>query len=74
MQKKIGENIQKSIDKIEEPCYNQINNPPRGAIKIQSQFGIELRPKGKKVTKIEWLDKHGLIEDFCKYVESQERK
>ena len=29
-QKKIGENIQKSIDKIDEPCYNQVNNPKGG--------------------------------------------
>ena len=28
--KKIGENIQKSIDKIDEPCYNQVNNPKGG--------------------------------------------
>lgn len=36
-------------------------------------FNIDIKAKQEKISKIEWLDKHGLLEDFCKFIEKEAR-
>lgn len=36
-------------------------------------FNIDTKAKQEKISKIEWLEKHGLLEDFCKFIEKEAR-
>lgn len=31
-------------------------------------FNIDIKAKQEKISKIEWLDKYGFLEDFCKFI------